>query len=198
MAALGLAVQHLLPGQELFDLLATAGTDRVKIAWRQEAGLAVAPGTPRLAAGYRGLVWRFPAEAGPDGPPELAVALAATAADPLAFEAASEAAADLLRQGLVPPAPLARFVADTLDGKRKRPRRRGPRAGVLWTRDATVRWVLRRLVGLGFQATRNEASDHADSACDIVAEACAMRGEEPRSYEAVRRIWLGRRNVVGS
>ena len=90
--------------------------------------------------------------------------------------------------GLLPTLPrsLAAHVSNLLAGRRRPDRRGRPRN---FDRDICVHYVVQKIRGLGFEATRNVASK-TDSACAIVAAALNDL-QVPLSEKNVERIWLG-------
>lgn len=97
---------------------------------------------------------------------------AAVDPDPLEFDVLTGIAADLLRKGELLPVWLAAFTADVLEGKRKRPTRRGPDKLKNWARDYSL-WRAVGEVAERFNLpkyTNNELSEKT-TAADIVSEA---------------------------
>ena len=84
------------------------------------------------------------------------------------------------------PRGLAAHVSNLLAGRRRPDRRGRPRN---FDRDICVHYVVQKIRGLGFEATRNVASK-TDTACAIVAAALNDL-EVPLSEKNVERIWLG-------
>ena len=104
--------------------------------------------------------------------------------DSIAFEASQRLAASMMRAGVPLPQTLSTWVADVLDGRAIAPRQRGkhPRANSM--RDMSICFVIRMLIRDGaMAATRNVATAHSNSACDVVAERFGM------SYAAVAKVW---------
>lgn len=58
-------------------------------------------------------------------------------------------------------------------------------------RNMLIVGQIRQLQKCGFHPTRNEATDHSASGCDIVADALATIGSN-LSYSAVERVWKNR------
>jgi hypothetical protein len=87
------------------------------------------------------------------------------------------------------PAHLRKYIATYLrEQSRKAPeRRRGRDPYANYYRDTKIASVVRELVDLGYQPTRNRASDN-ESACSIVARALEKMGVH-LSVPAVEKIW---------
>lgn len=193
--ALRLVMQRLTLLRETY---LNAG-DRAKIGlragWTFRAGLiATKDGT----LGYKtplsevrwGLVRRFPEE---NDEVCLTECLVETESDPAAFDAACEIAGSMLFHGDTLPMPLARFAAEVLGGTRRRPSgRAGPNPETGQIRKTIIVDAIRLARSTGLKATRNEASSHEDSACDVVSEALAQLEMDDLSYERVRLIWFNR------
>ncbi|MCC5974732.1 MAG: hypothetical protein JJT81_11850 [Rubellimicrobium sp.] len=113
-----------------------------------------------------------------------------SSADPLAFDAASKVVARLLRQGAELPSEVSAFAAGVITGERKRPIRKGKNAGAYIARDREIACMVEIAARHNLHPTRNDESEHRDSACDVVAEAMQTKGLSPRSYKQVKDIWL--------
>ena len=111
-------------------------------------------------------------------------------ADPLAYDAACSVIARALRQGADLPLEASRFAAGVLTGETKRPIRKGKSAGAYITRDREIAYLIEIAASHDLRPTRNDESEHRDSACDVVAEAMQMKGLSPRSYKQIKDIWL--------
>ena len=90
-----------------------------------------------------------------------------------------------LRSGTPMPCELAEWVADRLDGKRRRPVKRGPRPKTM--RDRVIVSIIRALVDRGFRAARNSATNEHCSACDVVDLV-----RDDISYDGVAKVWNDR------
>jgi hypothetical protein len=110
--------------------------------------------------------------------------------DPLAFDVACSIVGRAVRQKTDLPEDVASFAADIITGERRKPKRRGKNAGAYMFRDQAIVEFVELAMSYGFLATRNDASDHENSACDIVAEALKARGLSPKSYKQIKEIWL--------
>ena len=98
------------------------------------------------------------------------------------FETVSGIAQALLREGRTLPPVLAVWVADVLEGKRRKPAKGGDRLG---GRDLLIQACVAFItIEGGIPATRS--SPKGKSACDAAAEVWCL------SYEAVERIWRAR------
>jgi len=87
------------------------------------------------------------------------------------FDLGVTLAADLLRQGTPLPPELAAFVADVLEGDRKRPTKRGPDPNSHWKRDyelASIVVAISRKFGLP-EYTNNDLSNKV-TAVQLVAD----------------------------
>lgn len=110
--------------------------------------------------------------------------------DPLAYDVARSIVGRAVRQKADLPEEVASFAADIITGERQKPKRRGKNAGAYIFRDRAIVEFVELAMSHGFLATRNDASDHQDSACDIVAEAFKAQGLSPKSYKQIKDIWL--------
>ena len=93
-----------------------------------------------------------------------------------------------LRSGVTMPRELAEWIADRLEGIRRRPANPGPPPGANAPRDTMIASVVQELVDRGFRGTRNStrgegASAEGGSACDVLGYALGM------NYKAVERVW---------
>ena len=84
------------------------------------------------------------------------------------------------------------FVSKILEGSIQRPKARGPHQLMYFGRDSAVVEMVKLSIENGLRPYRNEASEEAQSACDLVAEICAQTQMGVRTYEAVRKIWQNR------
>jgi hypothetical protein len=103
------------------------------------------------------------------------------------FDVGVVTAAAMLREGERLPEWLAVFVADVLEGKRKRPTKRGPDKTANWLRDYAVAWAVLEVAsrfGLP-KYTKNELSDKI-TAAQIVAQTAHLSLEVV--HHAVRRF----------
>ncbi len=100
------------------------------------------------------------------------------------------ASAHLVNSGSIPDKDVRAFVAAHLLDKKKRPTKGGRRSREArhQQRHALLRHAVAQLEGMGFTATRGDASDHQDSACDIVAEAMAQLRFSPQSFNHIKEI----------
>ncbi|WP_457650365.1 hypothetical protein [Profundibacter sp.] len=88
------------------------------------------------------------------------------------------------------PTELRDFLVAVLTGKRPRPSRTG-RPKVNSSRDALIFAVILEVAEeFRLKPTRNDASTHQMSACDIVAEAMRQMRHSPSSYTALKKIWV--------
>jgi hypothetical protein len=108
----------------------------------------------------------------------------ANAGDAEADAVLREIASAQLQEGL--PRNLAAYVRNVLAGRNLLDSRGRPRN---FDRDICIHYVVEKIRGLGFEATRNEASK-TDSACAIVAAALTEL-DVRMSEKNVERIWLG-------
>lgn len=87
-----------------------------------------------------------------------------------------------LRSGVAMTPELAEWIADRLEGKLRRPSKRGPSPKTV--RDKVIASTVQALVDrAGFRPTRNNASE-VRSACDAVAEALGYV-----THKAVEKVW---------
>jgi len=108
------------------------------------------------------------------------------------------ASAQLLANSSIPNRDVAQFLVSHLLGSNTRPTKRGR-----YTKNVSKNFqyaILRCAVALlereGFKTTRNQATVHRNSACDIVAEAMAVLGFIPQSFGEIKAI-LGSGDRVG-
>ena len=110
------------------------------------------------------------------------------------WDAVSAIAQRELRSGKPLSPELAEWVADVLEGKHKRPAKRGPDRDANLARNLWVVAAVQVLVDRGFRATRNSAKKGlrdggkscaaGGSGCDAVGEAFGL------GYKAVEQIWF--------
>jgi hypothetical protein len=107
---------------------------------------------------------------------------------PDAFDIASEIAFKNVGGGVELAEGIRHFICMMVGGRCQRPRARGRARD--WLRDRLVLEILQELVAkFGVSPTRNDASDHKNSACDLVSGAFALAGND-LSYKVLKRIWL--------
>lgn len=121
--------------------------------------------------------------------------LAACDSDSISFDTVFRHAAEVYRHGEWPVPQLRKFK-DAVDFKeRARPGNSKPRN--VQERDYFIAIVIHEVHCIfGVPLTRNDASDHRDSACDIVAEAMTVIRKSPSSMDSMRRIWSKQALVV--
>ncbi len=113
--------------------------------------------------------------------------------DRLVFDACLHIAAYSIKQELnIHHHPKMRsFISDYLFGNKIRPAKRGLHKDYFRNRNSTVTaciWLLTSRFEI--KATRSDASEHINSACDIVSEAMIQLGHKKMSYQAIKRdIW---------
>ena len=93
------------------------------------------------------------------------------------------------RDGEPLPAELLEWSLDVAEGKRELPSvgpGRNPYSNQI--RDELIVRTVQVLVDCGLNATRNQATEPAESACDAVSEALKPHGVE-LVYDSVARIW---------
>lgn len=123
----------------------------------------------------------------------LCAMIDAAETDPLVFDALCWAGSERVRYGSrnqsIPP-DLRHFLADVLIGERKQPAERpGPPSPDAYRDYWVFILVLQLTHTFGLHATRNDATESSDSACDITAEALCAAGLRPSSYGRVRKVW---------
>jgi len=103
------------------------------------------------------------------------------------FDIASSIAADYLDREECPPFPINKFLIDLLRGKIERPKRQGKRKNFKnHYRNIAIRFAFWILISSGWdKKTRNDASNHKDSAIDIISESLSEFGYY-LSYSGVR------------
>ena len=117
--------------------------------------------------------------------------------DPISFDAAGLIVSDEInRTGMVPSA-LRSWAAGVITGEIKRPIVKGKIPGATEARDKLICRLLFELVHtLGLKPTSSNRAK-GRSACHAVAEAFALLGLEPKSYQAIVKIWENRDNLKG-
>lgn len=75
------------------------------------------------------------------------------------------------------------------------PTNRGKHPVAYKPRDRYIASLIKFLELRGFRATRNDASEHRVSACDILSDALLASGSSYLSYDALKRIWLKNRGA---
>jgi hypothetical protein len=109
--------------------------------------------------------------------------------DPYAFDATCRVVATLLISGSPLRNGLEEFAAAVITGSRRRPGRPGLSSEKLFFRDLFICNLLRRLEARGLNITRNDASKHRNTACDLLSEALLKNGLKPTSYNGVKDVW---------
>ena len=87
---------------------------------------------------------------------------------------------------MLPPT-LADWRVNVNEGKLMMPGRKRGRPKENSSRDMRIVHCISVLEALGMNATRNDATEPEESACDVVAKALE------KSYKTIKRIWLGAR-----
>lgn len=103
----------------------------------------------------------------------------------IAYDAAIEMGAKLLRECSEIPPPLAWFLAAVIEGKASRPKKGN---GKNYLRDWLICSMVEDLAVMGLNPTRNEATEGKKSGCDLVAEVLSEEGVII-SADAVRKVW---------
>jgi hypothetical protein len=105
-----------------------------------------------------------------------------------AYRALELACARYVRNAWDLPAWASEWIADHLEGKLARPPRpRGPssKAGL----HQVICECLEELIAAGMVGVRNDATDRR-SACDVLAEALRFVGQQPSTFEGVKRVFV--------
>ncbi len=89
---------------------------------------------------------------------------------------------------------IADWLVKHLRGEASRPNAQAGRNGSGYA-HFKIHCAIRRLVSEGMIATRNDASPPL-SACDVVADALAELGLEPKTFHGVKRIWLAPEGIA--
>jgi hypothetical protein len=113
--------------------------------------------------------------------------------DPLIFDQMKAVAGMLLVVEKPLPEALRDFASRVLLGQLERPAQKGPYTEKSLLKEAIIGQAVQKLCDAGIPASRNDVSEHEDSACDIVAEALGQLGLTPSSYSSVKKAWLGQR-----
>ena len=88
---------------------------------------------------------------------------------------------------------LRHFVCSALGGNFQRPRGRGRARARNWVRIGCYWKILEELVAqFDVRPMRSEASDHSNSACDIVLETFEQAANYDLSYKVLKSIWLNK------
>jgi hypothetical protein len=117
--------------------------------------------------------------------------------DPIGFDAARLLVEVAIREGRAVPEPLRSWAADVVAGKVRRPNARGKIAGATYARDKMICCLIQEILeALSLKPTSANRSE-GKSACHAVAEAFALVGLNPDSYEAVVKIWLQTESPLG-
>jgi hypothetical protein len=112
---------------------------------------------------------------------------------PDAFDVARDIAYQNVGGGVELVTGLRHFVCSAIGGNFQRPRGRGRARGRNWIRDRLILEILEELVAtFDVRPTRNDESDHSNSACDIVLEAFEQAGNYDLSYKVLKSIWLNK------
>ena len=129
----------------------------------------------------------------------IALSIKRAASNANDWDALERTAEILLRTGQPLGDALGDWTADLVSKRTRRlDGRKVAKSNANALRDRVVIEAINVLVRCGMTATRNDASDRADSACDAVAMAFADRGGDRRfQYDAVRTVWRNRANDVG-
>lgn len=86
------------------------------------------------------------------------------------------------------------WLVKHLRGEASRPNAQAGRKGSGYA-HFKIQFAIRRLICEGMIATRNDAS-LPSSACDVVADALAELGWEPRTFNGVKRVWLAQEGLA--
>ncbi|WP_156117819.1 hypothetical protein [Paracoccus sp. PAMC 22219] len=122
--------------------------------------------------------------------------LATSSSDVTSFDSLFRHAAELYRHGEWPVPILREFKDDVDFQERSRPYKDGRQKDVV-EREYFISIVIYEVHRIfNVPPTRNDASEHRDSACDIVAEAMTVLRTRPNSFPGVKRIWMKRALVV--
>lgn len=113
----------------------------------------------------------------------------AVSGDQVAHNVLGRIAARFIESGCVMPMRLRAYIAETLflQFKKAPQPRRGQDPYANHLRDIDIARAVREVVKLGFNPTRNRATE-TESACSIVAQALANLGIH-RSVPAIEKIW---------
>lgn len=122
---------------------------------------------------------------------EFAAAELATDAyvDPVSYDAAAIIVARQIGKNGTVPVALRAWATDVLTATTKRPGVKGKIAGATAARDKLIHALTRDLIAsLSLKATSSDRAN-GQSACHAVATAFALLGLEPKSYQAIEKIW---------
>lgn len=109
----------------------------------------------------------------------------------IAFDAVlAWASVELLKSNTISNTNISLFVAHYLIGNVSRPKLIGRPAkqNKLLSRHACLRYVVAGIERRGFRPTKSEASQHSNSACDIVADAMVQLRFTPCTYSGIKAI----------
>lgn len=115
--------------------------------------------------------------------------------DPISYNAAKYLVASLIQQGNPVPEPLREWCAGVLMGTVTRPKTKGKHAGATVARDKMIYSLINDLTkATGLKPTSSDRHN-GQSACHAVALAFSLVGLNPRSYEAMLKIWENRQEL---
>jgi hypothetical protein len=109
-----------------------------------------------------------------------------------AFDAGIEIVEELHERNQPLPPLLNKWWCNVEAGSIQRPRRHGPSRHSNWGRDVYIAGAIYMLEVEGIYPTRNDVSTHANSGCDIVAEALNnnfSNFKNSMNYDRVKNIW---------
>lgn len=115
--------------------------------------------------------------------------------DPISFDAAKVIVAhEIMKTGRVPSA-LREWASGVISGAITRPKAKGKLSGATRARDQMIyRLVADVTRAFDFKPTTSDR-DRGISACHAVSEAFRLLGLEPKSYQAIVKIWENRNNL---
>lgn len=115
--------------------------------------------------------------------------------DALGQEVLRHALASKVEAGEPIPEEFRELAAGFLRGAPPRNNRKTGRKDATFLHSRIV-WAIIHLKTEGMKATRNDASELRESACDAVAAALKELKLRPASYLSVKRIWLAERSFI--
>jgi hypothetical protein len=114
----------------------------------------------------------------------------------VAFDALQIVASVQVRNQVPMPTEIAEWTAKRIRGEVSRPKKRGKYTDALATRNMNISRAVVEVSNHGFCATRNDASYHITSACDIVSEALKFLELSHTSYDEVKKIYLNFKDLA--
>lgn len=182
--------------QEAVDYAKAELRSHEKAWWKpSDEGLAEGPSIYAwMASGLAGWSGYKPIEGGsPYTLEKIDFLLNQALSNSVAFDAVSLIVADFEYRRQPMPEGLRDWAVAVKQDRILRPKmKRGKIRERYFFRNVVVHQLLQEIVKFGFKSTRDDGSDHKDSACDIVAEAMEEVGDsgiKAIDYDRIKDIW---------